>query len=231
MRTTRRDEIMYYFSMREHIFEKLADLNMRMEYTRCERARVSELQMRITELELEVRKLNRYNKQFYLLNKNMENNNQANMTNHFEGANIGKIVYNYGTINENNYGQNTATPLAQTDKDIKAAIEELLKSRDGEGNPVFKNKKQWWAVFRVLSTFCNYPSKMSDFVTKMNDLQVEGAEGPFLVSYESLRKAAENVPLMACSPAAWDAQKERGENYRQQYNVAEFLMLKLGIKS
>jgi hypothetical protein len=121
--------------------------------------------------------------------------------------------------------------LARTDRDIKAAIEELLKAKDEEMVPLFRNKKQWWAVFRVLSTFCNYPSKMSDFVTKMNDLQVEGADAPLAISYESLRKASDNVPLMACSPTAWDAMKDKSENYAQQYAVADFLMLRLGIKS
>lgn len=122
-------------------------------------------------------------------------------------------------------------PLAKTDKDIKAAIEELLKAKDEKEDFVFRNKKQWWAVYRVLSTFCNYPSKMTAFVTKINDLELEYADNSTTITYDSLCAAPKDVPLMACSPTAWDSLKDKSENYKQQYVVADFLMLKLGIKS
>ena len=122
-------------------------------------------------------------------------------------------------------------PLTFSDKDIKAAIEELLRAKDEKDALVFKNKKQWWAVFRVLSTFCNYPSKMTSFITKMNDLKLDYADNSTMITYDSLSAAPKDVPQMACSPSAWEALKDISDNYKQQYVVAEFLMLKLGIKS
>ena len=125
-------------------------------------------------------------------------------------------------------------PLSISDKDIKAAIIELQEARldDEKKEPIFKNKKQWWAVYRVLSTFCNYPKQMTAFGTKMKELKVDEVDGKRDYSYDSLSAASKEVPQMAtCSPSAWNAFKDINENYKQQYDVAEFLMQKLGIKS
>ena len=128
--------------------------------------------------------------------------------------------------------QGKDTPLTTSDKDIKSAIEELLKLQDSEGRFLFRNKKQWWAVYRVLHSFCNYPSQMKAFEAKMKELGVAQVDGRRDFSYDSLSAAPKEVPLLAtCSPSAWNALKDRSEHYRQQYEVAEFLMLKLGIKS
>ncbi len=123
-------------------------------------------------------------------------------------------------------------PITKSDKDIKAVIEALLKAKDDKDGFIFRNKKQWWAVYRVLSTFCNYPKQMTAFGTKMKELKVNEVDGKRDYSYESLSAAPKEVPLMAtCSPSAWNAFKDINENYKQQYDVAEFLMQKLGIKS
>ena len=123
-------------------------------------------------------------------------------------------------------------PIAKSDKDIKAVIEALLKAKDDKDGFIFRNKKQWWAVYRVLSTFCNYPKQMTAFGTKMKELKVDEVDGKRDYSYDSLSAASKEVPQMAtCSPSAWNAFKDINENYKQQYDVAEFLMQKLGIKS
>ena len=124
------------------------------------------------------------------------------------------------------------TLLTTSDKDIKLAIEELLNAKNEVGEFVFMNKKQWWAVYRVLFHFCNYPSQMKAFETKMLELEVTKVDGKRDLSYDSLSKASNEVPLMAkCSPSTWNAYKDISDNYKQQYVVAEFLMIKLGIKS
>ena len=119
-----------------------------------------------------------------------------------------------------------------SDKNIKVAIEELLKAKDERGEFVFKNKKQWWAVYRVLFYYSNYPSQMTAFKAKMEELDVTKVDGKRDFSYESLSAATKEVPSMAtCAPATWNTLKDKSDNYKQQYVVAEFLMLKLGIKS
>lgn len=123
------------------------------------------------------------------------------------------------------------TPLTVSDKDIKSVVEGLLKEKDKDGEPIFKNKKQWWAVYRVLGDFCNYPSKMTTFVSKMKDLELDNIDAKRMLTYESLAAAPKDVPLMGCIPSNWGTLKDKSENYMQQYVVAEYLMLELGIKS
>lgn len=128
-------------------------------------------------------------------------------------------------------GKENSTSLTVSDKNIKATIEELLKTKDEKGVFILKNKKQWWAVYRVLSKFCNYPTKMTAFATKMNELQLEYTDNPNVITYDSLSAASKEVPQMSCAPSSWNTLKDINDNYMQQYVAAEFLMVKLGIKS
>ena len=156
----------------------------------------------------------------------------------FKGDVVGvKVVENeIGNVEQGgigiqiNNGAKTA-PQTQSDKNIKAAVEELLKAKEGNCL-VFSNKKQWWAVYKVLKEFCNYPAQMTSFVTKMTELELGSVDDKRRLTYDSLSAASKEVPLIAtCSPSVWVTQKDKSDNYRQQYVVAEFLMLKLGIKS
>ena len=148
-----------------------------------------------------------------------------------------KVVENeFGNIEAGGIGvQNNIVkdvPLTTTDKDIKAAIEALLQVKDDDGNLLFRNKKQWWAVFRVLSTFCQYPMQMNSFMTKVVNMEIDYGGNPNVITYDALTDAQKTVTKIAtCSPSAWGTYKEINDNYRQQYDVAEFLMQKLGIKS
>lgn len=148
-----------------------------------------------------------------------------------------KVVENeFGNIEAGGIGiQNNIVkdiPLTVADKDIKATIESLLKEKDDKGKLLFKNKKQWWAVYRVLSTFCQYPKQMTSFKTKITDMEIDYDGNPNIITYDSLTDAPKTVPQLAAgSPSAWGTYKEINDNYKQQYAVAEFLMLKLGIKS
>lgn len=133
-------------------------------------------------------------------------------------------------VQNNHYGKDV--PLTVSDKDIKAALEALLKEKDDKDKLLFKNKKQWWAVYRVLSTFCQYPKQMNSFKTKITDMEIDYGGNPNVMTYDSLAAAPKDVPLMAtCSSSTWGTLKDKSDNYMQQYAVAEFLMLKLGIKS
>ena len=142
----------------------------------------------------------------------------------------------FGTIEpggigiQNNYYGSQKAPLTKADQDIKAAIEELLAAKDENNVPLFRNKKQWWAVYRVLKEHCNYPSQMNSFITKMNELGFSEIDEGRRPSYESIKKVSGDVPQMATTTTTtWNTVKEKSENYAQQYVVAEFLMKKLAI--
>lgn len=147
------------------------------------------------------------------------------------GNQIAQTINNtyHGNVFMGNTGD---APMARNDRDIKEVIEELLRAKDDRDEYVFRNKKQWWAVYRVLNTFCNYPNKMTAFVTKMKDLGFGEIDDARVLTYDSLSAASKDVPQMArCTPSAWNTFVTTSENYRQQYVVADFLMQKMGIKS
>lgn len=156
----------------------------------------------------------------------------------FKGDIVGvKVVENeFGNIEPGGIGIQINhvkdVPLTVSEKDIKAVILELQNAKDEKGQYVFQNKKQWWAVYQVLLKYCHYPSQMTAFTKKMEELEVAKIDGKRDLSYDSLSGASKDVPKMAtCLPETWDAYKDISDNYKQQYVVAEFLMLKLGIKS
>ena len=148
-----------------------------------------------------------------------------------------KVVENeFGNVEAGGIGiQNNIVkdvPMTVSDKDIKTTLETLLKEKDDKGKLLFKNKKQWWAVYRVLSIFCQYPKQMNSFKTKITDMEIDYNGNPNIITYDSLAAAPKDVPQMATSsPSAWDTYKDISDNYKQQYAVAEYLMIKLGIKS
>lgn len=154
----------------------------------------------------------------------MEKNVEHEVAN-VESGGIGILIVNK---EEKNVPQ-----MTNAERDIRSAIEELMEEKESEGEDLlFRNKKQWWAVYRVLSCFCNYPSKMTAFEAKMKEFEVACIKGKPDLSYESIKAAPKDVPLMAtCLPSMWDSLKDKGENYRQQFVVADFLMRKLGIRS
>lgn len=148
-----------------------------------------------------------------------------------------KVEYEVNSVEEGGIGIQIINgkedkPLTVSDKEIKATLETLLKLKDDKDKLVFRNKKQWWAVYRVLSTFCQYPKQMNSFKTKITDMEIDYGGNSNVITYDSLAAAPKDVPQMATSsPSAWDTNKDISDNYKQQYAVADFLMTKLGIKS
>lgn len=69
---------------------------------------------------------------------------------------------------------------------------------------------------------------MTQFEKKMNDL---GFSEESKLTYNSLSKASTNIPQLASvKPEAWCSFRDKSEQYVKQYNVAEMLMIRLGIK-
>ena len=63
-------------------------------------------------------------------------------------------------------------------------------------------------------------------------MEIEYGGNPNDITYDSLTDAPKTVPLMATSsPSSSDTYKDMSDNYKQQFAVAEYLMIKLGIKS
>lgn len=134
-----------------------------------------------------------------------------------------------GDCTQNYYGSGHDEPrLAPDDEEIKQALTELLEAKTDEGEKLMKTQKQWYAVFRVLSEYCNYPCKMTDFARDINSrMGFKGAEPA--CSYDSIKKVPNNLTDLRAKVSKWETYKSKTPAYEQQCMVAEFLMKRLNL--
>lgn len=106
--------------------------------------------------------------------------------------------------------------------EIKEIIESLYELTDENGEKVFKDQDQWYAVFRVLSKLKSVPDSMSDFADFINDNRL--AENKPKCVYNSIKKASSVLPNFAIDVTKWAKYKDASEQYKKQYIVAKFLL-------
>ena len=126
------------------------------------------------------------------------------------------------------YGNNDNKPTATvSDKNIKNAIEELLKAKDEQGNYIMHDKDQWYAVFRVLNHYCGYPAKPKDFEITMKNIGTDTLRLP--CNYENFRKVALNQ--LPKNVSLWKQFINKADQYSlKQINVATKLMELLNLE-
>lgn len=112
-------------------------------------------------------------------------------------------------------------PLTISDKDIKKAIEELLEAKDEMGKFIMHDFDQWYAVFRVLSQFCGYPTKAKDFETTMKNIGADEFRLP--CRYENFRKVT--LHKLPQNVSLWKQYVNSADQYSlKQLSVAIKLM-------
>ena len=117
-------------------------------------------------------------------------------------------------------------PLTISDKEIKSALVKLQEAKDEEGKLIMYDHDQWYAIFRVLSQFCGYPTKPKDFETTMKNIGSDEFRIP--CKYDNYRKVALNkLPL---DVALWKQYVNSADQYSlKQLKVAIKLMELLNI--
>ena len=78
--------------------------------------------------------------------------------------------------------------LTASEQEVIVAIGQLQEATDDQGNYLMHDLDQWYAVFRVLSHYCGYPSQPKDFAQTMQNIGADGLRLP--CKYESFRKVA-----------------------------------------
>lgn len=120
----------------------------------------------------------------------------------------------------------TPTPSPVGDKEVLEALCSLLEATDEQGRPLFTEKGQWYAVYRVLSEQMGYPKEMRDFCNAMIGMGMDKVCPA--VSYESIKKIPQNVHLPSAKVALWSTYLSRAdEKTRKQIVVAMELMKRL----
>ena len=117
--------------------------------------------------------------------------------------------------------------LTRTEEDVYAALETLQDDKDDEGNYIMFQSEQWYAVFRVLSQFCGYPTKAKDFEKTMINLGSDDLRIP--CKYENFRKVTLNK--LPQNVALWPQYINTADQYsKKQIDVAIVLMKELNIE-
>lgn len=136
----------------------------------------------------------------------------------------------FGPVYGATFNMAAATPPQraepQSGQDIRAAIEALYEATTADGQRLFTDQSQWYAVYRVLKEYCNYPATMTDFVRTMNDKGLDSADPR--CQYESVKKVIHSCPKLTCKPTLWGQYAGINESYGKQCRVAAFLLEKLG---
>ncbi|MBR6974387.1 MAG: hypothetical protein IKH80_07165 [Bacteroidaceae bacterium] len=148
---------------------------------------------------------------------------KINMEGLFKGANLNGaqiIAVNTGEVYYQKYGEGTPT-ISKTEEDVKQAIVKLMEARDERNEYLIRDQDQWYAIFRVLSTFCGYPQKPSDFSKTMENLGMGEVRIP--CKYDSFRKVSPNQ--LPQNVSLWHQYENTADQYsKKQVIVAIKLM-------
>ena len=148
---------------------------------------------------------------------------KINMEGLFKGANLNGaqiIAVNTGEVYYQKYGEGTPT-ISKTEEDVKNAIVKLMEARDERNEYLIRDQDQWYAIFRVLSTFCGYPQKPSDFSKTMENLGMGEVRIP--CKYDSFRKVSPNQ--LPQNVSLWHQYANTADQYsKKQVIVAIKLM-------
>ena len=154
--------------------------------------------------------------------------------NYFEGATINNLVINNGSYTKNGtehhyYGKDNKKNQSTTDseEEVKNVLYELVEAKNEDGKPLLTYNAQWYAVYRVLNEFRNYPTKMSDFCQKMAEWDMDKVQTP--CKYGSVRAGAREVPKLTTGVENWQQFAELTDAYKKQCDVANFMMERLNI--
>ena len=134
-------------------------------------------------------------------------------------------IHDNGVV-ENHYHISSApekSPQTISDISVKQALEKLLRTTNAEGEKVFVLQNQWYAVFRVLSELCDYPTNMKDFCRVMTDMGMGEVTPP--CKYESIKKVPAEITQLACKTSLWRSYLNKATTQaKKQIEVALKLM-------
>ena len=145
---------------------------------------------------------------------------------HIDQQNIYPQILNVAGTGVARAGENAGTARS-TEKEI-AAIKATLTATDPDGNRIFTDNGQWYAVYKVMSELKNYPSDMKAFCDIMTNYGMDKADPP--CRYESVKKIPQNVNMPSTKVSLWSNFMDKADpKFRKQIVVAMRLIDELGI--
>lgn len=137
---------------------------------------------------------------------------------------------NFGTIESGGVSfasKEKGKDLTNTETEVYNAIEAVQKEKDEQDHYVMHDYDQWYAIFRVLSHFCGYPTKPKDFEKTMRNIGSDNLRIP--CQYDNFRKVTLNK--LPKNVALWPQYVNTADQYSQkQLSVAILLMNRLQLE-
>ena len=143
----------------------------------------------------------------------------------FKGANLNGaqiIAVNTGEVYYQKYGAG-ASSNSKSEEEVKHAIEKLMEAKDDQNGFLMHDQNQWYAIFRVLSTFCGYPQKAPDFSRTMENLGMGAMRIP--CRYDSFRKVSPNK--LPQNVSLWHQFKNTADQYSMKQVVVAVKLMEL----
>lgn len=123
----------------------------------------------------------------------------------------------------NHFITSPAQTMNTSEVKVKDALLTLLDATDKEGNRIFTEKGQWYAVYKVLSECHGYPSKVSEFCDIMTNWGMDKVTPA--CSYESVKKIPTNITATSNKVILWHNLMDKAEpKFKKQILVAIKLM-------
>ena len=123
----------------------------------------------------------------------------------------------------NHFITSPAQKMNASEANIKDTLLTLLDATDEEGNRIFTEKGQWYAVYKVLSECHDYPTKVSEFCDIMTNWGMDKVTPA--CSYESVKKIPTHITATSNKVILWHNLKDKAEpKFMKQIIVALKLM-------
>ena len=132
-------------------------------------------------------------------------------------------IHDNGTVNNYFTTSSEDKRMNASEAKVKDALLILLDATDKEGNRIFTEKGQWYAVYKVLSECHGYPTKISEFCDVMTNWGMDKVTPA--CSYESVKKIPTHITATSNKVILWHNLKDKAEpKFMKQIIVALKLM-------
>ena len=132
-------------------------------------------------------------------------------------------IHDNGTVNNYFTTSSEDKRMNASEEKMKKTLLALLDATDAEGNRIFTEKGQWYAVYKVLSECHGYPTKVSEFCDIMTNWGMDKVTPA--CSYESVKKIPTHIMATSNKVILWHNLKDKADpKFMKQIMVAIKLM-------
>ena len=131
-------------------------------------------------------------------------------------------IHDNGVV-KNYFSTSSPSSTNTSEEDIKNALLALVEATDEDGQRIFTEKSQWYAVYKVLSECHGYPTNIREFCDIMKNWEMDKVSPA--CTYENIRKIPNQIVIPTNKVTLWHNYKDKAEvKFMKQITVAIRLM-------